>query len=206
MKQVFASQYHGFTLIEVLVTMGIFLIVTGGAVSILITSIRSNAVIWEQLATQNDGRQVLQEVVDDIRRAEVSSIGSYPIALAEPETIILYANIDNDPDRERIRYWHADERLYKGVTKPSGSPLRYTTSTEVIKILAENVKNTEQGTPVFEYYEESYIGDGAAMSYPLTLTDIRMVRVSLELEEDPTQTPVPLFVESIAHIRNVKAN
>lgn len=204
MQREYAPQ--GFTLIEVLITLGIFTIVSGGAVAILITSIRSNAVIWEQLATQNDGRAVLREVVDDVRRAEVSSIGSYPIVSANTSSLIFYANVDNDLDRERIHYWHADEKLYKGVTKPSGAPLRYNTSTEVVKVLAEDVKNNEEGTDVFTYYDESYTGTGNPLSYPISVTDIRMVRVSLELEEDPTKTPVPLFVESIGMIRNVKEN
>lgn len=197
---------QGFTLVEVLVTLSIFLIVTVGAAALVITSIQTNAVIWEQLATQNDGRQVLAEVVNDVRRAEVSSIGSYPIVTAEAYELTIYADIDDTPDRERVRYWLDNERLYKGVIKPSGAPLRYPTSTETSKVLAEDVKNLGEGVPIFEYYPESYTGTSTPLTQPVQLTDIRMIRVSLELEEDPTQTPVPLHVESLAHIRNLKEN
>lgn len=196
--------YKGFTLIEVLVAIGIFLLLTTGITWMLITAIRSNEVIWEQLATQSGGRRVLQEVVDDIRRAEDSSIGSYLIEAASSTEFIFFANIDSDTARERIRFFIEGTDFKKGVVEPTGSPLSYDTANEVIVTLAEDVKNLEEGTPVFLYYDENYTGSEDPLVEPVETPNIRVVRVQLELEEDPTQTPVPLHVETTVQIRNLK--
>lgn len=195
--------HRGFTLIEVLVALAVFGIVSVGASWILITSLRSNTVLWEQLETQNHGRRVLQEVVDMVRRAEDSSIGSYSIAAASSTEFIFYANIDDDASRERIRLFLDGELFRRGVIHPTGTPLSYDT-TEDIVTLADAVKNIEEGTDTFLYYDASYTGTEAALAQPVTTTDIRAVRVQLELEEDPTKTPVPLFVDTLVQIRNLK--
>lgn len=196
--------YKGFTLIEVLVAIGIFVLLSLGITWLLITSLRSNAVIWEQLATQNGGRRVLQQVVDDIRRAEDSSIGSYLIESASSTEFIFFANIDDDTARERIRFFVEGTDFKKGTIEPTGSPLEYDPADEIIVTLAEDVKNLEEGTPTFSFYDENYTGTEAALTEPIDTPDIRVVRIQLELEEDPTQTPVPLHVETTVQIRNLK--
>ncbi|MBU0546427.1 prepilin-type N-terminal cleavage/methylation domain-containing protein, partial [Patescibacteria group bacterium] len=54
---------NGFTLIEVVVAIGIFGLVIGGMASVLSYSLKSNRVIWAQLTTQNEGRKVTQDFV-----------------------------------------------------------------------------------------------------------------------------------------------
>lgn len=197
---------RGFTLIELLVAMGIFGLIVAAATWILVSSIRNNAIIWEQLATQNDGRRVLQEVVDDVRRAETSSIGSYAIETADEYEFTFFANIDEDTGRERVRFWLDNEELHKGVIHPSGEPLSYDPGGETDVIIARDVKNIAQTIPLFEYYDESYMGTSTPLTQPVAVTDVHVVRVQLELEEDPTQTPVPLHVETTVHIRSLKTN
>ena len=198
------NAHKGFTVMELLIVLGIFGLLVTAISWILVTSLRSNAVLWEQLATQSDGRRVLQQVVDDVRRAEPSSIGSYPIAYAASTTFTFYANIDTDAGRERVRFFLQTTTLYKGVINPSGAPLSYNEEDEIITVIAEDVKNIEEGNPVFWYYDEDYTGTQEELNEPINVTDVRVVRVELELEEDPTQTPVPLHVESTVHIRNLK--
>jgi prepilin-type N-terminal cleavage/methylation domain-containing protein len=204
MKKLLHNQ--GFTLLEVVIAMGIFTLLIVGISNILIVGLQSNAIIWEQLTTQNDGRQALQEIVDDLRRAETSSVGSYPLLIVSDNEIAFFANIDEDVARERVRYWVENEHLYKGVVDPSGAPLQYVTSTESVKTIAESVKNIGQGTPVFEYFGEAYTSTSTPLAHPIDSTEVRLVRVQLELEKDPTQTPVPLHVEAMVHIRNLKEN
>ncbi|MBT3539026.1 type II secretion system protein [Candidatus Parcubacteria bacterium] len=195
----------GVTLVEVIVVIGIFSIITFGANWLIVNSLRSNTVIWEQLATQSEGRKVLKQVVNEIRKAEESSVGSFPIVIAGDNELAVYANTDSDSLRERIRFWLDGTTLKRGIIKPSGNPLSYTQTESVVEI-AHDVKNIEQGVPVFYYYDESYTGTEDALISPVSLTDIHVIRVQLELEKDPTKTPVPLHVESVLHIRNLKTN
>ncbi|MFA6427214.1 MAG: type II secretion system protein [Candidatus Magasanikbacteria bacterium] len=196
---------QGTTLLELAVVIGIFSIITTGAVWLLITSLRSNDVMWEQLTTQSEGRKVMFQVVNEARKAEESSIGSYPIVIAGANELIFYANIDEDSFRERVRFWLDGTTLKQGVIKPSGSPLSYSGVETVIE-LAHNVKNQVQGIPIFTYFNESYTGIENSLPQPVDVTHVHLIKVQLELEKDPTATPVPLHVESMVQVRNLKTN
>src|SRR3989338_884188 len=144
-------RYAGITLIEVLVSLGIFSLLALSVAWILINSIRHNAILWEQLQTQNDGRRVLREVVDVARRAETSSIGSYPLVTTTAYELSLYANIDRDSFRERVRFFAdtASNTLRMGVIKPSGNPLTYNSANEIITVIAQSVVNDDLNRPIF---------------------------------------------------------
>ncbi|KKT04053.1 MAG: hypothetical protein UV82_C0012G0038 [Candidatus Magasanikbacteria bacterium GW2011_GWD2_43_18] len=195
----------GFTLMEVMVALGMFALISVAVGWILIHSVRSTNIIWEQLATQNDGRAAVQQFVDDVRRAETSSIGSYPIAAASSTAFVFYANVDDDIGREKVRFWIDGTDLKKGVINPSGNPLNYNGEEFVITI-AESVVNITKNISLFEYYNETYPVTSTPLIVPDDLTDIRVVRMQLELEKDPTATPVPLHVEAVVSIRNLKSN
>ena len=197
---------RAFTVMEVAVAIGIFSLLSLAVAWILITSVRSSGIVWEQLQTQNDIDRVLHNIVDDARRAETSNIGSYPIATALDYEFIVYANIDSDSYKERVRYWLVDKTLKKGVLKPSGAPLSYNPANETVVEIAHNVTNQTDGNPVFLYYDETYIGSGAALTQPVAVTVVRVIRIRIDLERDPTKSPVPLHGESVVEVRNVKAN
>ncbi|PLX26584.1 hypothetical protein C0581_04090 [Candidatus Parcubacteria bacterium] len=205
MNRIIYKNKTGVTLVEVIISIGIFSIITFGANWLIVNSLRSNTVIWEQLTTQSEGRKVLKQVVNEVRKAEESSVGSFPIAIASDNELAVYANVDSDSFRERIRFWLDGTTLKRGIIKPSGNPLSYTQTEHVVEI-AHEVKNIEQGVPVFVYYDEAYTGTQSALTSPISLTDIHVIRVQLELEKDPTKTPVPLHVESLLNIRNLKTN
>lgn len=195
---------NGFTVLELLIAMGIFSLLTLGVSWILISSLRTNRIVFDQLSAQGDGRKALQHIVNDIRRAEASSTGGFPLETVTTSTIIFYANIDEDGYRERVRFWLSDRTLKKGIVKPAGSPLVYNTANESIVDIGHDIVNTS--TPVFSYYDENFIGTGVPLTQPVTSTDVHVVRVQLQIEKDPNKTPVPLLVESTAHIRSLKTN
>jgi len=195
----------GFTLLELLIAMGIFsLVITAGA-WLLISGLRYNTIIWDQLQGQNDGRRALQQVVDIVRRSEESSIGAYAIVLADDNELIIFSNVDNDSYREKVRFWLDGTTLKRGVIKPSGNPLGYTAPEEVVE-LAHDVVNIAQSTPLFSYYDEDYTGSESALETPADITAVKLIKVQLEIEKNPDKTPVPLHVESMVGIRNLKEN
>lgn len=200
--------YQGITLIEVLVSLGIFSLLAMSIAWILINSIRHNAIIWEQLQTQTDGRRVLREVVDVTRRAEFSSLGSYPLATTTAYELAVYANIDRDSFRERVRFFAntASNTLQMGVIKPSGNPLTYSSANETITTLAQSVVNDDLNRPIFTYFDDRYTGTQAPLAQPVSTTQVAVIRIELELERNPTASPVPLHVESTVQIRNLKRN
>ncbi len=196
----------GFTLLELLVALGIFSLIIGSVSWLMVDTFRNNRIVWKQLERQNDGRKVLQQVMDALRRAEISSTGAYAIELASENEIRFYANMDDDGYKEKVRFFLQGTDFQKGITKPSGNPLAYNSANEEIITLAHNVTNIARGFPVFTYYDQNYTGVETALVQPVIVTEVRVVRVFLELEDDPDKTPVALSVESVAQIRNLKSN
>jgi len=195
----------GFTLLELLVALGIFLLLIVPISAILIDGFKYNSVVWDQLEAQNDGRRALREMVDVIRKAENSSLGGFPIVSASSNDLTVYANVDDDSYKEKIRFWLDGTVLKKNVIKPSGSPLSYSgvgTTTE----LSHYVVNIAKNISLFTYYDTDYTGTQSALSVPAEATLVRVVKVDLELEKNPDKTPVPLRVESMVQVRNLKSN
>ncbi len=191
-------------MVEVLVAISIFIFLAAAIVSLYLTSSRYNSIVWEQLKTQNEGRKTTQDFVNELRTASPSSIGAYPIEAAASTTITFYSNIDTDTLRERIRYFMSGRTLRRGVIKPTGNPLTYNSANEVIADVAHDVANTS--TQIFYYYDSNYSGAEAALSSPIDITRIRVVKITLQLDENPHLTPTPFFIESKASLRNLKDN
>ncbi len=196
----------GFTLIEVLVTLGIFILLAAATVQIFLTSHTSEQIIFDQLDAQGEARRALETFTDEVRGATYSSIGAYPIELASPTEFIFYSNVDSDSYIERVHYFLNGTTLEEGITKPSGNPLSYNTSTETVTDVVHYVANTS--TPIFTYYDQNYDGTDSStpLSDPINLTQIRMIGVNLRLDKNPTASPAALTVETQAEMRNLKSN
>ncbi|MCB9798641.1 hypothetical protein H6758_02860 [Candidatus Nomurabacteria bacterium] len=197
---------RGITLLEIVISVGIFVMLTFSIAYILITTLKSNAIVWDQLQIQNEGRKVIQQVVDEVRRAESSSIGSYAIATSSANDLVFYANIDDDELRERVRFWLDGTVLKRSTVKPSGADLAYNNANAFVVELAHNLTNAADGEAVFEYYDGDYTGSGSGLTQPVSTTAVRAVRVQLNFERAPDKSPEPLRVEAFTSIRNLKTN
>ncbi len=87
--------------------------------------------------------------------------------------------------------------------KPGGNPLSYS-GAETVVVLAYNMTNQSLNLPVFLYYDQNFSGTEAALVQPVSVTAIRLVKIQLELEKNPTASPVPLHAETTVLIRNLK--
>lgn len=195
----------GFTLIEVIVTMSLFLLVMGGITAVFIFGLRSRAIVMEQLLTQTEGRRVVQDFINELRSAKQSSVGAYAIEKAEGNEIVFFSNIDTDSYRERVRYFKVGKDFKKGIIKPSGNPLAYNIGTESVIIIAHDVINPTT-TPIFQYFDQSYTGTQDPLAMPVNILQIRVVSVNLVMEENPNLSPAPFVAQAKAEIRNLKSN
>lgn len=195
-----ALNNRGFTLLEVVVVLGISLLLAGGITELLLVSLRGRDVAWGRLSIQNTGRKTVQNFVNEIRAVSYSSIGAYPIEKATATEIVFYTNLDSDSWRERVRYYFDGTSLKKGVTKPSVSPVSYDISKETISIVAENIQIDQSA---FYYYDSSYSGNGeTALAWPVSIPQIKVVRIVLVIA-DSQGNVVPLEITAHATIRNL---
>jgi len=196
---------RGMTMIEVLVALGIFIMLIAAIVELMIWGNHGKDVVWEQLSTQNEGRIVVQDFVNDLRRANASSIGAYPIELAQSQQIVFYSNVDSDSWRERVHYFLQGTTLKRGIIKPSGNPLTYNPASEVVLDVVHDVANATNS--IFYYYDQNYSGvSSSPMAYPINISAVRMVGIKLMLEEKPNVAPAPFNIEAKTEIRNLKSN
>jgi prepilin-type N-terminal cleavage/methylation domain-containing protein len=195
----------GFTLIELLAAVGIFLVIGGAGYTFFITALRSQTTVWDSVAAQSDAKRAIQQVVRDVRRADTSSIGAYSINTTNTSTLIIYANVDNDGLVERVRYW-LDGRIFKkGIIKPTGNPLEYLPQNELVTEMVHDVINFSERKEVFLYFDGNYTGTGTStpLAQPVTATNVRLIKVQLDIEKSPDRSPQPIRVESMSRVRNL---
>jgi len=194
----------GFSLIEVLIAVFI-LAVLGGAVGLFQKDIFSlNDIISGNMASQQEIRQAFKLMSSQVRSMSFSSIGSYPIGEASSYSLMFYDDVDNDGFKERLRYFLAGNIFKKGVLKPAGDPLSYNPASEVVVDLVHYVANG--ATPVFEYYDENYDGATQPLTMPDALLSVRLIKITLITDKDPTRNPGPLLMTTQVSIRNLKDN
>ncbi|MEK9183223.1 MAG: prepilin-type N-terminal cleavage/methylation domain-containing protein [Patescibacteria group bacterium] len=194
------NRKKGFTLIEILVVLGIFLLLLVGLGYLMLGTFRTQYITFSQLQGQKEARVAVENFVKEARRADVSSIGSFPIEQATAGIFVFYSDIDADTYREKVRYFLDGKNFKKGVIKPTGTPLAYETANEVVTTVAQNIISDQ----IFSFYDENYDGSTAPLSSPVNVTQIRLAKITLTIERDQYVSPDPLIITSQVEIRNFK--
>lgn len=194
----------GFTLVEIIVSVAIFTVIFLAVMNFGQGIFSFNRKAQQNLSAQSDARRVLKTIIKELRSASPSSNGAYPIAQTATSSLIFFSNIDEDADKERIRYFLDGTDLKKGVVNPSGTPLVYNLANESISVVIKNVRNGV--TPIFEYFDSSFSGTGNSLLEPVQATVVRLIRITTKIEEDPNKPIGELIVTSQAFLRNLKDN
>lgn len=198
------STTRGMTLAEVLVSVSILVVVMVAVGTFQFNVITNNRSTQVRLTNIQEASNVVKVISKELRAMTPSANGSYAIESAGTSTIVFFTDINGDSSPERIRYYLASTTLYRGLKSPSGSPAVYT-GTESIKVVATGIRNSST-TPVFEYFDGAYAGTGSAMTYPLVLTSIRLIKANLVIDSDPNKSPIPRTFSTQASLRNLKDN
>jgi prepilin-type N-terminal cleavage/methylation domain-containing protein len=198
------KQNKGFTLIEIIVTIGIFSVIMG-AVSLFSRDIfYYNNIFSGGLTSYDEAKKILQPVASEIRSASSSSLGGYSIEMADDNNFIFFTDIDGDGLKERVRYFLDNNTFKKGIIIPSGSPLQYLSINETITDVVNDIINDT--IPIFTYYDTSYNGSSDPLSTPISISNIRLVKITLIIDADPNRPPAPMTVTTEVNIRNLKDN
>ncbi len=190
-------------MIEILVAIGIFAFLVGAVTALFLSSFRSKDIIFEQLLTQNQGRKVVQDFINEIRSAAYSAVGAYPLVEASSTEIIFYTNQGKSAVR-RVRYFLSNKTLYRGIIEPIGNPPSYPANSEVTSTVAESINNG--ASTLFNYYDQNYSGSQNPMIAPVDITAVRIVEIKFQLERNPNLSPTALNMQAQAEIRNLKSN
>lgn len=196
----------GFTLIEVLVTIFGFSLISVGLIALVSNLFTSSYQQSGLLADTDQARKIAFGIVGELRNAETSSTGAYSLDTAQAQQLIFYANVDGGPDVERVRYFTQSGKLYKGILKPTGSPLTYNPANEKTFVVQNNLANGS--SPIFYYYDGSF--DGTIDNYltqPVNVTQVKLVKVELRIYNKAGVLNSNFYtVTASGTIRNLKTN
>lgn len=95
----------GFTFIETLATIAIFVLAMGAVVGFILVGFRAQSYNFQQATAINEARKGVETMVKEIRAAKTADDGSYLIEKADDNEFIFYSDIDKDGAVERVRYF-----------------------------------------------------------------------------------------------------
>ncbi len=164
-----------------------------------------NTNLQSSLNAQLDARHLVKVMVAELRKASPSALGTYPIESASSTAVTFYSDVDNNGVIDKVRYYLTGNTIRKSVTVPTGSPLSYNPANEVLSTIINNIVSSST-LPIFQYYSSNYAGTSSPLTYPLDIQAVRLVKITVIIDNDPNRSPVPIIVTSSVSMRNLKDN
>ncbi len=190
---------RAFTLIETLITITIFTVVSLALTFLVIYFYQTNEYVLEQTSAVESARIGVTSAMNDLREASYGANGSYPIVSATPTSIIFYVDRSGDGVVDLVRYWLSSTILSRGVTVPAGDPLSYSGQPEQITTIAMNVHNGS--TALFRYFDSQ----GTELTTPINVADIASVNTTVTVNVNPTRAPNNFTLTIGATLRNLRS-
>ena len=199
------KQKPAFTIIEVVVALVIFGLISMAAAPLALKLLRGT----EELESEGQVRQqsllFMNRFIKELRTAQPAHDGSYPLSLTNPDEIIFYSDYQADDVIERLRYYLDGETMKGAVIVPRGDPLTYDPDDEEVKDIFH--QESPLGSDVFQYYDSSYNGapTGTPMTPPFDVAEVRLVKFAVLVQPTATGTR-PFEFTSQVTIRNLQDN
>ena len=191
---------YGFTIIEVLVALGVFVIAILIITAFIINSYKLQNFTYEQSTAISEARRGIETMVKELRETLPGDTGAYPIELAETQEIIFYADFDRDDAIEKVHYWLDGSDFKKGVIEAGGNPLTYNPANEQVETISRYVRNYEDA--IFIYRDRDYI----ALNTPADPNEVKLINVYLKINMFENRAPMDYELESDVALRNLKEN
>lgn len=195
---------QGFSLVEVIVSVAIFALIMWGIVA-LIPFIFSSANSQSTLLSNNQQATKLSfTIMKEIRNANTSANGAYPITTAGDQQLIFYT--DAGTTVNRINYFIQNGALKRGVIVPTGTPPVYNLGQEVVTTVQNDIANG--AAPLFYYYNDTYNGvTDVPLVQPVNLIQIRFIKFNLKIYNKGGRVNTNTYtVTAGSTIRNLKTN
>lgn len=199
------NQKSGFALVEILVVAGLLVVFTGALAvfsrDLFVFNERYNL----SFSADSNAKSALKRLTAELRAAETSAMGGFPIESAATNSIIFFSDPDKDGVRERLRYYIENGSLVRSITEPKGNPASYFNEDEKSQDLIVDLLTASSS---FLYFGNNY--DGSASSSPLLSPinpqDIKMARFVFVIQASNAKAPTAYVVQSEVMIRNLKDN
>ncbi|MBI1833596.1 MAG: type II secretion system protein [Candidatus Andersenbacteria bacterium] len=177
MNKYWIKQAKGYTAVELVIAMGIAGLVIAATSLFISRGIGSNRQQFEQVLTTENARKQLKTISDTVRDAR-NRVQDDWLLRAEPNEIMVAANVDNDAEIETVRYFLDGSELKRGVTQPGGE--------EKVRTVTRGARNLELQENLFTYAssEGNTLEEGQANS-----ANVERIIVSLRVDNNTDQDP-----------------
>lgn len=196
----------GFSLVEMIVVLGLFSIVSLVVSENIVTFYRLNGYTIAQSYQIDTARRGIEHLVQDLREMTYADDGAFPLVIKEDYRVGFYSDIDHDDSVEYVEYilLPATATIEKRIFNAVGTPKVYNTTgtPDEVNIMSEYVQNDIQSTPVFVYYDTN----GQPATGATNITDIRYVQMNVIVNIDPVRDPGEFMLRSSAALRNLKGS
>jgi type II secretory pathway pseudopilin PulG len=195
-----AHRQAGMTLIEAVVWIAIFTVIMLTLTQSLLYFYRANRYSFQEAEAISAAQKGMNVAVEALRTAGYANNGAYPVVSIAPNQVTFYASVvKGDPLIQEVRLFVQGTGLYEGTIEPTGDPLTYNQSSEVITNLSNYVQNLTLATTTFIYYDEN----GNQITNYNDYTDMRLVTINLIVDVSTSSLPTQLTLTSSAALRNL---
>lgn len=192
---------RGFSLLEVIITVSIFSVLSLAVSSTIVLFYKSNQERVAQSAEVQSASRALKSAVRDFREATYADNGAFPILEASAHEVTFYSDIDKDDSEELVTYVLDGTNLMREVTNPTGNPPTYPGTPNETTLISEYVRNIAQSQSTFIYYDT----DGNVISGS-DVAEIASIQFQVIVNIDPNAAPGSFKISSRATLRNLKTN
>lgn len=191
---------NGFTLIEVIVSISIFIVLMLAINFLFVSLYRQQGTNIGMIQRINKANTTIDTMGREIREANRAESGYFTLATAGSSTLIFFSDIDEDGLTEKVSYFLDGTDLKKNVVEP-GTDSKYADAgtTSVACMDVQNGSN-----PIFTYYDQNYIISGEPLTAPIDVLKVRLVGVSLDINSPSKKSSYPLHIETKVQFRNLR--
>lgn len=180
-------------MIEIIVVMSILSLVVYFSSSLIIDSFKNTRFESEQATAIEIARKSMGIITKDVRGANTSERGDYPIVTAQDNELTFFNDINGDDKMEKIRYYLANTSLIREIYLPGD--LKDYAVVDYSNSIAAHINNA--GLPIFTYYN-------SASEETDVINQIRMIKIHLLINVTPVTAPNDYVLESNVNLRNLK--
>jgi len=200
---IYIYSQRGLTIVETVIAIGIYTVLMLAVTSSIATFYRTNAYALEQSNEVDNARRGVIQWNRDVKEMTTAEDGTWPVAIIDEHTLGYYSDTDQDDSVEYVEYVLASTTLRKFTYNATGSPATYDLTTpDSEEILSEYVRNIEQATSTFFYFDNN----GSQLASTSPIINVRYIQMQLVVNIDPIRNPGEFMLRSSLAPRNLKDN
>jgi len=202
---------HGFTLLEVMISLAVLLIVTGAVFEQIISMQRKSVAEEVKVDTAEQARVFVDQMVRDLHMAGYPKAAMFSAALdntsplvatglvsVSPNQIILEGDVDSNGQVESVNVGYVANAagdpncpcirrsaVPKAAGDPLAQPVQAANYTETGHVIPPGTGPGQSGDNLFTFYDQAgnpvNIGAGANISNPALMKSIKTVKINVSL-------------------------